>query len=204
MKIKLCGMMRSEDIEYANMAMPDYVGFVFANTRRFVDREKAAGFRKKLNNEIKAAGVYVNETPEQVADDFKQGIVDIAQLHGSEDEEYIKKLRRLAADIVIIKAVRVKNSEDVTKALDYTADYLLFDTYVKGVQGGSGESFNWKLLEGVNRPYFLAGGLNENNIEAAMGTGAYALDLSSGIETKGFKDLKKMLAVTAKIRNNEM
>lgn len=197
MKIKLCGMMRECDIEYANRVMPDYVGFVFADTRRYIDREKAATFKAKLNPGIKAVGVYVDDPPERVASDYQKGIIDIAQLHGNEDAEYIRRLKETAPGLELIKAVRVRNTGDVEKSQDIAADYLLYDAYVKGVPGGSGERFNWELLKDVKRPFFLAGGINESNIlAAAEATEAFGLDLSSGIETEGNKDFDKMLGVT--------
>lgn len=204
MKIKLCGMMRLCDIEYANEAMPDYAGFVFAATRRYVDRKTALEFRKRLNPEIKSVGVYVNEPFENVLLDYREGIIDIAQLHGDEDAAYIEGLRKEADGLKLIKAVRVRSKRDVEESLGIKTDYLLYDTYVKGLYGGSGESFNWELLEGVDRPYFLAGGLNAGNIgRAAVETGAYALDISSGIETDGVKDRKKMLEAVAAVRRAE-
>lgn len=202
MKIKLCGMMGPCDIDYANEAMPDYVGFVFAHTRRYVDREMAAEFKRKLNPKIKSVGVYVNEPLDQVISDYRNGIIDIAQLHGDEDDSYIDGLKAEIPELTLIKAIRVKSREDVEKSLKIKTDFLLFDTYVKGTYGGSGESFNWELLEGVDRPYFLAGGLDAENIaKAVKATNAYALDLSSGIETDGFKDRKKMLEATSIVRN---
>lgn len=197
MKIKLCGMMRECDIQNANRVMPDYVGFVFAHTRRYIEREKAALFKSKLDPAVKAVGVYVDEPLEQVVSDYQTGIIDAAQLHGGENAEYIKALKKAAPGLELIKAVRVRSAEDVESSQDFDTDYLLYDTFVKGVPGGSGERFNWELLKPVKRPYFLAGGLDESNIlSAAEATGAFGLDLSSGIETDGKKDFDKMLAVT--------
>ncbi len=199
MKIKLCGMMLECDIEYANEAMPDYIGFIFANTRRKISFETAADFRKKLNPDIKAVGVFVNEKPEIIAGLLKEGIIDIAQLHGEETKEEIEAIRALT-DKPLIKAVKVRKAEDIRKADELAVEFLLFDTFKAGVLGGTGEKFDWALITKPSKPFFLAGGITLNNIAEAMKMDAYALDISSGIETEGFKDREKMLAAVKAIR----
>ena len=212
-KIKLCGMMRDCDIDFANEAQPDYVGFVFADTRRKIDKATARRFKNNLNPGIAAVGVFVDEDPDKVAELLFEGIIDIAQLHGSETASYIKTLRSYVPDCRIIKAVKVQGAEDILQAARLPCDYLLLDTYRQGVLGGTGETFAWELIreaqkdqeEGSARifgkPYFLAGGLNMENIEAAAGLSPYGVDLSSGIETDGAKDKDKMIEIVRRIRN---
>ncbi len=205
-KIKLCGMMRPCDIDYANEAMPDYVGFIFANTRRKISCEQAKEFRTKLDPGIAAVGVFVDEDPAVVADLLNAGIIDLAQLHGAEDASYIAALRNLLKERKpLIKAAKVTGRESIEQALGLDTDYLLLDAYKKGVLGGSGESFNWAVLEEVRitKPWFLAGGLDIRNIDSALRLGAYGYDLSTGIEseTDGQKVREKMIEIVRRIRN---
>lgn len=187
-KIKFCGLKRTEDIKYANELNPDFIGFVFApKSKRFVDADTAKELKNLLDPNIKAVGVFVDEDLNAVAKLLKDGIIDIAQLHGSEDDEYIKRLRTLC-DKPIIKAFMIESPDDIKKANESTADYVLLDS-----GKGSGVTFNWDLIKEVNRPYFLAGGLDCDNIENALAIlNPYAVDVSSGIETDGFKDFDKM------------
>lgn len=187
-KIKFCGLKRTEDIKYANELNPDFIGFVFApKSKRFVDADTAKELKNLLNPNIKAVGVFVNEEVKKVAKLLNDGIIDIAQLHGSEDEEYIKSLRAIC-DKPIIKAFTIVSKDDIKKANESTADYILLDS-----GKGSGETFDWDLIKEVNRPYFLAGGLTLDNVENAVKTlHPFVVDVSSGIETDGFKDFDKM------------
>ncbi|MCR4930199.1 MAG: phosphoribosylanthranilate isomerase, partial [Lachnospiraceae bacterium] len=187
-KIKFCGLKRIEDIKYANELKPDFIGFVFAPGRkRTVDADTAKELKKLLDPDIKAVGVFVDEDINVVTKLLKDGIIDIAQLHGSEDEEYIKTLRSLGSK-EIIKAIEIQSVDDVKKANESSADYVLLDS-----GKGSGLKFDWDLIKEINRPYFLAGGLNCDNIEDALNIlKPYAVDVSSGIETDGFKDFDKM------------
>lgn len=187
-KIKFCGLKRIEDIKYANDLKPDFIGFVFApKSKRFVDADTAKELKNLLDTEIKAVGVFVDEDINVVTKFLKDGIIDIAQLHGSEDEEYIKSLRAIC-DKPIIKAFTIVSKDDIKKANESTADYILLDS-----GKGSGITFDWDLIKEVNRPYFLAGGLDCDNVENALSSLApYAVDVSSGIETDGFKDFDKM------------
>ena len=130
---------------------------------------------------------------------MKDEVIDLIQLHGDENEHYIKKLRRLT-NAPIIYAVRVETHRDIEEADQLPVDYLLLDTYVKHAYGGSGKTFDWSLIGETSHPYFLAGGLNEENITRAAQTGAYALDLSSGIETDDTKDINKMRRVAALVK----
>ncbi len=198
-KIKLCGLSRIEDIEAANMLKPDFIGFVFASkSKRHVSHLKAAELKSKLNPETKAVGVFLDDDLDTVGALMNLGIVDMVQLHGSEDEEYIAKLRAIT-DKPIIKAFIINNENDVRRAEESSADYILLD-------GGKGEgrAFNWKLLEEIKRPFFLAGGLNTDNAEAAVADlHPFAVDVSTGIETDGVKDKEKMTAFVAAVRKGE-
>ena len=187
-KIKFCGLKRIEDIKYANDLKPDFIGFVFApKSKRFVDADTARELKNLLDTKIKAVGVFVDEDINVVTKLLKDGIIDIAQLHGSEDEEYIKSLRAIC-DKPIVKAFTIVSKDDIKKANVSTADYILLDS-----GKGSGETFDWDLIKEVNRPYFLAGGLTLDNVENAVKTlHPFVVDVSSGIETDGFKDFDKM------------
>ena len=153
-KIKLCGLRRPEDIEAANLLSPEYVGFVFApKSRRYIPPEEAAQLRKKLLPDICAVGVFVNETPERVAALLEEGIIHMAQLHGREDETYIKMLRGLTKK-PLIQAFRMDGVQAAAAAENSSADYILLDSGA----GGTGLAFDWDLLSRIRRPYFLAGG----------------------------------------------
>lgn len=198
-KIKLCGLSRPQDIEAANALMPDYVGFVFATkSRRYVTPERAAALKALLAPAIRAVGVFVDEQAEQVAALLRDGVIDLAQLHGSEDEAYIARLRSLT-DRPIIQAFRIRTAADLAAVEQSAADFILLDS-----GAGSGARFDWTLLKNVRRPYFLAGGLDcANAAEAVRTLHPYALDVSSGIETDGKKDYEKMAAFVAAVRKEE-
>ena len=198
-KIKLCGLSRIQDIETANTLKPDYIGFVFAaKSKRRVTQLQAAELKSKLNPETKAVGVFLDDDLDMVAGMMNLGIVDVVQLHGSEDEEYIKKLR-VITDKPIIKAFVINTAEDVKRAEQSTADYILLDG-----GKGSGKVLDWSLLKEIKRPYFLAGGLNtENAAQAVASLKPFAVDVSTGIETDGFKDAEKMTAFVAAVRKGE-
>ena len=198
-KIKLCGMRRAADIQAANRLKPDYIGFVFAaKSKRCVTPEQAAGLKAILDPDISAVGVFVNETPEAVAELLNSGVIDIAQLHGSEDEAYLTELRKLS-DKPLIKAFRIRTREDLDAAEKSPADFVLLDA-----GAGDGKTFDWDLLENFSRPCFLAGGLDPENVrEAIERCCPYAVDVSSGIETGGFKDEAKMQAFVNNVRKTE-
>ena len=211
-KIKLCGMMKQCDIEYANRVKPDLVGFIFANTRRKISAAQAKQFRKALDAEIPAVGVFVNEDISVIVSLVQDGCIDMIQLHGEEDADYIRRLREVC-DVPVIKAVKVQTVEQIRQAAALPVDYLLLDTYRKGVLGGTGEAFDWELLreakiaagdtaegELFGKPYFLAGGLHAGNLREAAALGSYGLDVSSGIETDGSKDFTKMVEVMELVR----
>lgn len=190
-RVKLCGLTRPEDIQAANALRPDFIGFVFAEkSRRFVAPAAAAELKRRLDPAIRAVGVFVNAPVEQVAGLLEAGIIDWAQLHGQEDDAYIAALRRRTARS-IVQAFRVDTSADAARAAGSTADFLLLDHG----PGGTGQRFDWSLVRGIERPFFLAGGLCPENVaEAVRAVRPYAVDVSSGIETGGVKDPAKMEA----------
>lgn len=187
-KIKLCGLTRITDVQTANHLKPDYIGFVFApKSKRYIKPECAAELKTILDPDIAAVGVFVNETPEVIAALLNQNIIDLAQLHGTEDELYIQQLRLLTTK-PLIKAFKIKNKTDLEAAKNSSADHILLDA-----GAGDGQTFDWDILKSFTRPYFLAGGLNPSNVdEAIKKLSPYAVDVSSGIETAGFKDAAKM------------
>jgi phosphoribosylanthranilate isomerase len=199
-KIKLCGLTRPCDIEWANALMPDYIGFVFARkSRRYVSPMLARELRGKLDPAIQAVGVFVNEAPEAVAALLNDGVIDLAQLHGSEGEDYIHTLRALT-DRPLIQAFRVDGLADLDRAYRSSADHVLLDNGA----GGTGMAFDWALLKDFGRPCFLAGGLAPGNVARAIkAVRPFAVDVSSGIETDGTKDNMKMAAFVNAVRDEE-
>lgn len=196
--VKLCGLSCPEDIAAVNERKPEYIGFVFASkSKRYVTPEKAAELKKLLDLGIKAVGVFVDEEPEKIAELLNRDVIDLAQLHGREDEVYITKLRTLT-DKPIIQAFQIQSEEDIKRAQESSADYILLDS-----GAGTGQTFNWELLKSVKRPYFLAGGLDSSNVGAAVQKlHPYAVDVSSGIETDGKKDRQKMKEFLINVRSN--
>lgn len=191
-KIKFCGLTRDEDIDAVNELRPDYIGFVFApHSKRYVNAATAARLKHQLEPNIIAVGVFVNAAPIEIVSLIEQNIIDAVQLHGDEGGAYIEELRRLLPrPVPIIEAVRIGSSADIQRAAASVADFVLLDG-----GSGAGVTFDWSLIAGLNRPYFLAGGLTTANVAAAVATlHPYALDVSSGIETDGKKDPQKMAA----------
>ena len=199
-KIKLCGVQRACDIDYVNELEPDYIGFVFAlGSRRYIAPEDAGELRKQLRESIIPVGVFVDESPERIVDMLKNHIIEVVQLHGSESEEYIHRLRKQAG-CTIIKAFRIESQRDIEAANRSLADYVLLDS-----GGGSGEAFDWSLIGGINRPYFLAGGLTPENVgEAIAMLHPFGVDASSSLETDGFKDYEKMTAFVNAVRKEQL
>ena len=189
-KIKLCGLSRPCDIRAANELLPDYIGFVFApKSRRYVSPEKAAELKRILDPGIRAAGVFVDEKPQVIEALVSRGVIDAVQLHGREDEDYIQDLRRRLGNTRILQAFSIRSERDAKRAEESSADLILADS----PGGGTGEVFDWGMLRKVARPYFLAGGLNPDNAgDAVNALAPYGVDVSSGIETDGQKDWKKM------------
>ncbi len=196
-KIKICGLFRDDDIDFANILLPDYIGFVFApSSRRAVTQTQAMRLRKNLDSKIVPVGVFVNHPIDFVAQLLKNGTVSIAQLHGQEDETYIRRLKK-ETSAPVIQAFKITSSQDIKKACRSCADYILLDNKT----GGSGQRFDWSLIKSVNRPFFLAGGVNNENITEALQINPFAVDISSGVETKGVKDFEKMKAFVNTVRN---
>ncbi len=198
-KIKMCGLSRPCDIEYANEVMPEFVGFVFAEkSRRYVTPEKALELRRKLDRKIIPVGVFVNAGIDFVSGLVKSRTIDIVQLHGTEDNQYIENLRKLV-DVPVIQAFRIEKSEDVRKAENSPADYVLLDS-----GSGSGKTFDHSLVKNINRSYFLAGGLTPENVSDIAGRlKPYAVDASSSLETDGYKDINKMRAFADSLRRKD-
>lgn len=199
-KIKFCGLTRTGDIEAANELKPDYIGFVFwPKSKRAVTAGEAKILKSKLDPSIEAVGVFVDEDMEAVKSLFDGGIIDIAQLHGHEDEDYINGLKK-ASGKPVIKAFRIRSEEDIRKAEASPADLVLLDAGM-----GDGVTFDWSLIKNTGRPYILAGGLDPDNAADAVRTlHPYALDVSSGIETDGLKDTNKMAAFAASVRKEDI
>ena len=200
MRIKMCGLTRPCDIEAVNELQPDYIGFVFAKkSRRYVSPEKAEELKAMLAPGIQAVGVFVNEEPEQIAALLEAGTIDVAQLHGQESETEIRRLRELT-NHPLIQAFRIDTEQDVERANASTADYVLLDSGA----GGTGTVFDWDLLQAIRRPYFLAGGLDTENLGTVKAKlNPYGVDVSSGIETGGYKDKEKMTAFVAAARKED-
>ena len=189
-KIKICGLRRPQDIEAVNAARPDFAGFVVEvpGSRRSVDKRELRELAGRLEEGILSVGVFVNALPELVAELLEEGTLDLAQLHGQEDEIYMAELRRLT-EKPLIQAFSIQTGQDAEQALESRADYLLLD---QG-RGGTGQTFDWSLLPEINRPFFLAGGLGEENLERAIRqVRPWAVDLSSSLETDGQKDPEKI------------
>ena len=197
-KIKLCGLSRLEDIETVNGLKPEFIGFVFyKKSIRYVDFDKAAELKKKLDPDIKAVGVFIDEDINDVAYLLNEDIIDIAQLHGREDEEYISELRKLTGGKPVIKAFRIKSVEDASLVNASSADYVLLDS-----GAGDGKLLDRSLLREVKRDYFLAGGLDPENVKEALEEiNPFAVDVSSGIESDKKKDPEKMKKFVKTVRD---
>lgn len=195
-KIKLCGLTRRCDIEWVNELLPDYVGFVFAGSRRRVTDGQAEGLRKILREDIPAVGVFVDEPIDHVVSLVQRDVIQLVQLHGAEDASYIRELRQAAA-VPVIQAFSVRSPADIQAAGRSSADFVLLDHGA----GGTGRAFDWSLAAALDRPYFLAGGLHPGNAAAAAELRPYAVDVSSGIETAGVKDRQKMIEFVRRIRH---
>lgn len=199
-KIKFCGLSRNCDIETANALSPDYVGFVFAkNSRRCVSFAQAKELKALLAPGILTVGVFVNEDPRTVAAFLEAGVIDAAQLHGDEDTDYIRGLKSLTK-APLIKAFGLRSIHDLPAVERCPADLVLLDS----PGGGTGRLFDWQLLENIQRPYFLAGGLSAENVGKAIARlRPFGVDVSSGIETGGYKDREKMTAFAAAVREEK-
>ena len=211
-------MKRLEDIEIVNKYKPDYIGFVFAESPRKVSYEQAKELSNSLSEDIVPVGVFVNEHMKLIVDLFKEGIIKIAQLHGDEDETYIrnlkaKSLEQTGSEIAIINAIEINNlfhgddldedqvNEKLLEWRDSVSDYFILDS-----GKGSGKTFNWNLVdknsEFFKNSIFLAGGLNSENLTSAIEEfNPFAVDLSSSVETDGFKDEEKIKEIMEIVEN---
>lgn len=213
-KVKFCGIRRTEDIEAVNRLKPDLAGFVFAKSKRQVTKEQAAALKELLEPGIKTVGVLVNMPVEEAAALANTGIADLLQLHGDEDAAYIAKLKTLTG-AKIIKAIRLRSTNRAINAKLLAeaaqADYYLFDTFLPEAYGGTGKTFSLSLLNSlpIDKPIFLAGGLDAGNVaeiieqiqsDAKLFPFFCGVDVSGGIETDGVKDPIKMEAFIKAIR----
>lgn len=199
-KIKICGLRRIEDIEYVNEVKADFAGFILSpKFWRYIAPEQVKILRKNVPSSTKIVGVVVDEDINYVASLINDGTIDIAQLHGSEDEDYIRKLRLLTSDrAVITKVFIIKSDEDIKKAQASSADYVLLDSGT-----GTGNTFDWTIIRDIGRDYFLAGGLNPSNVgEAVVKYQPFAVDVSSGVETEKIKDGEKIKLFAQAVRSN--
>ena len=196
-KIKFCGLRTIDDVHAANEIFPEYVGFVFApKSKRLITSAQAEKLRNALSKKILAVGVFVNAEISNVAELLNAGIIDAAQLHGSEDDAYIKKIRDITQK-PIIKAFKIHSAEDVRTAEKSLADFILVDA-----GAGDGKTFDWSLLKNLRREYFLAGGLTADNVINAIELlKPFAVDVSSGIELDGRKNFDKMKTFASAVRS---
>jgi phosphoribosylanthranilate isomerase len=200
-KIKICGLFRERDIDFVNEAEPDYIGFVFAKSRRQVSEPEALRLREKLKDSIIPVGVFVHAPLEQIASLYRNKVIAIAQLHGGEDEAYIAALKGLCP-IPVIKVLAVEGPGIGGNGWEPSrADYLLFDSG----SGGTGKSFDWSLINPPRRQslWFLAGGLKADNIADALDLNPYGVDVSSGVETHGVKDRDKIIPLVQLVRKHK-
>jgi phosphoribosylanthranilate isomerase len=227
MKIKICGIFRDEDIDFVNEARPDYIGFVFAQSRRNVTVAQAARLRERLAHGITAAGVFVNAPIEEITALYRDGVISLAQFHGAEDETYISRLKEAGKKnnrttdnpVPVIKTIQSGELERMSgcpvgqlarnkaerNAMPSNADYYLIDN-----GAGSGKAFNWNILnpgspcacrlKAAGKPWFLAGGITKDNIKEAIALNPFCIDISGGAETGGIKDREKIIQLTTIVR----
>ena len=197
-KIKICGLRRFEDIEMVNKYKPDYIGFVFADSKRKVSHNLALQLKAKLSPDIISVGVFVDAVPDEILKLYEDDVIEIAQLHGSESEDYIKDLKENTNNkLKIIKAIEMSENGDLSGYENSLADYLLLDS-----GKGSGKTFDWRLIRNdLKKEFFLAGGINSDNVKKAIEEfDPYAIDLSSSLETDGYKDENKIKEIMEVIR----
>lgn len=201
-KVKMCGISKVDTIPAIVDAKPDYMGLVFAPSKRQVTVDQAKTLVDELHKhyEIKTVGVFVNETVENLLKIAEEVKLDVIQLHGDEDETFIQSLKE-CTNVEVWKAVQVRSAADAEKWIDSSADMLLFDAYHKEERGGTGEVFDWSSLDEFERPFMLAGGMDSTNVARVIRTvRPYGIDISSGIETEGVKDDEKIKAFTHIVR----
>ena len=197
MKIKICGLFRTQDAEYIDELLPDFAGFVFyPKSHRFTDDDTAFKLRQKINPIVKTVGVFVDDAAKHIEKLYKKGTINIIQLHGHESDEYIKNLRQRLPDAEIWQAFVIRDENDLIRAETSSADKVLLDNGY-----GTGKCFDWSLIKDFKRDFILAGGITPENInEAAEKFSPWAIDVSSGVETEKIKDKEKINSVIAEIR----
>ena len=217
MRIKICGLSREQDIDYVNEARPDYCGFVFAESRRQVFPTQAARLRKRLSDVIPAVGVFVNAPIGEITALYRDGVINIAQLHGGEDEGYIARLKEASGNtpIPVIKVIKSTSFNNLSRRHGDHKENLNLNSpcppclrenyYLIDSGAGSGETFDWDLLKSleIDKPWFLAGGINLDNIEQAAAINPFGIDISSGAETDGVKDREKIAQLVAAVRKGK-
>nr|WP_307991941.1 phosphoribosylanthranilate isomerase [uncultured Niameybacter sp.] len=197
-KIKICGIQYKEEIEFLNLLKPDYIGFVFATSKRQIDYYRAKALKAYLHPTIETVGVFVNHNIDEIIQLAEEGIIDLVQLHGNEDKGYIENLKRYIR-LPLIKAIQVGEKIELPD-VDVDVDYYLLDKKSERSHGGTGKCFDWRLLGNTTKPYFLAGGIGLENIDEALSYSPYSIDLSSKIEIDGKKDMHKVKEVIEKVR----
>ena len=209
-KVKMCGISKVETIPAVVEAKPDYMGLVFAPSKRQVTVEQAKILIEELHKQcinhydtkvVKTVGVFVNETLDNLVRIADTANLDAVQLHGDEDEAFIQSLKE-RTNVEVWKAIQIRTAADTEKWIDSSADMLLFDAYHKDERGGTGEVFDWSSLDAFERPFMLAGGIDSTNVARAIRTvRPYCIDISSGIETNGVKDDEKITAFTKIVKS---
>ena len=200
-KVKICGLRRPEDIRIVNLCKPDYAGFIihFPQSYRSLTVSQVERLTSMLDPGIQSVGVFVDEDPQLIIDLLKRDILDLTQLHGRESEDRIRHIQKESGKQVI-KAFEIHTMSDIEQACMSPADYILLD---KGK--GSGQTFDWSLIRKVDRPFFLAGGLQPDNIDQAIQMlHPFAVDISSGVETQKYKDYDKIETIMKKIRKENL
>ena len=202
-KVKMCGISNVETIPAIVDAKPDYMGLVFAPSKRQVTVDQAKILVEELHKQcinhydtkvVKTVGVFVNETLDNLVRIADTANLDAVQLHGDEDEAFIQSLKE-RTNVEVWKAIQIRTAADTEKWIDSSADMLLFDAYHKDERGGTGEVFDWSSLDAFERPFMLAGGIDSTNVARAIRmVRPYGIDISSGIETNGVKDDEKITA----------
>lgn len=203
-KIKICGLRRNEDVGIVNAFLPDFAGFILSNGfRRTVLKDDFLRLARNVDSSIKKVGVFVNEPFESILDYALN--LDVLQLHGDESLEYAGRLRA-ETDKTIIKAVRAKSPDDIERFNDYPCDYMLIDAYKEGEYGGTGKVADWSIIKKaeIKKPFFLAGGISADNISDAISElSPFCVDVSSSVETNGYKDELKVKELILKLRKEE-
>ena len=209
-KVKMCGISKVETIPAVVEAKPDYMGLVFAPSKRQVTVEQAKTLVEALHKQckeqndtvsIKTVGVFVNETLDNLVTIANEANLDVVQLHGDEDEAFIQSLKE-RTNVEVWNAIQIRSAADAEAWIDSSADMLLFDAYHKDERGGTGDVFDWSCLDTFERPFMLAGGIDSTNVARAIRTvRPYGIDISSGIETNGVKDDEKITAFTKIVKS---